>query len=307
MEYCSAQLDTADDKKKALEHEIKSLEDSIADMKSSIETLTEEVKALEDGIVKLDKSVAEATVNRKEENEDFTALMAANTAAAQLLEYAKNRLNKFYNPKLYKPPPKRELTEEERITLNNGGTLAPTAPPAGIAGTGVAVLAQREAPPPPPETYGAYAKKGEESSGVIAMIDLLIKDLATEMTTITAEEKNAQEDYVKFMADSADKRAADSKLIEEKEETKANTEAALQAMGEEKKSKSKEAMATMKYIEDLHLECDWLVKNYDLRKEARAGEVDALKKAKAVLSGADYSLVQTTVGRHSRLTLRAGI
>merc|ERR1719377_435821 len=202
---------------------------------------------------------------------------------------------------------KRELSAEDRITVSMGGTAPPTAPPGGIAGTGVAVLAQREAPPPPPETYGAYAKKGEESSGVIAMIDLLIKDLATEMTTITAEEKNAQEDYEKFMADSAEKRAADSKLIEEKEGAKAETEAALQAMGEEKKSKSAEAMATMKYIEDLHLECDWLIKNFELRKEARAGEVDALKKAKAVLSGADYSLVQTTVGRHSRLTLRAGI
>merc|ERR1719263_790957 len=306
-EYCEVQIDQIEDSIKELNYDIKSLNDSIDDMKSSIETLTEEVKALEEGIVKLDKSVAEATVNRKEENEDYTALMAGNGAAEQLLKLAKNRLNKFYNPKLYKPPPKRELTEEERITLNNGGTLAPTAPPAGIAGTGVAVLAQREAPPPPPETYGAYAKKGEESSGVIAMIDLLIKDLATEMTTITAEEKNAQEDYEKFMADSAEKRAADSKLIEEKEGAKAEMDAALQALGEEKKAKSAEAMATMKYIENLHLECDWLIKNFELRKEARAGEVDALKKAKAVLSGADYSLVQTSTSKHLRKSLRAGI
>merc|ERR1719450_211937 len=75
-------------------------------------------------------------------------------------------------------------------------------------------------------------------------------------------------------------------------------------MGGEKKSKSAEAVATMKYIENLHLECDWLIKNFDLRKEARAGEVDALKKAKAVLSGADYSLVQTSTRPHR--SLRAG-
>jgi len=306
-EYCAESLDVAEDKLKELEHTIGNLEKDIADGEAAVATLTEEIAALIQGIKDLDKAVAEATETRKEENEEYTETMAADTAAEQLLQLAKNRLNKFYNPKLYKPPAKRELSGEERITVSLGGTAPPTPPPGGIAGTGVAVLAQREAPPPPPETYGAYAKKGEESSGVIAMIDLLIKDLATEMTTITAEEKNAQEDYVKFMADSADKRAADSKLIEEKEGAKADTEAALQAMGEEKKSKSKEAMATMKYIEDLHLECDWLIKNFELRKEARAGEVDALKKAKAVLSGADYSLVQTTVGRHSRLTLRAGI
>merc|ERR1719311_1961721 len=306
-EYCAESLDVAEDKLKELEHTIGNLEKDIADGEAAVATLTEEIAALIQGIKDLDKAVAEATETRKEENEEYTETMAADTAAEQLLKLAKNRLNKFYNPKLYKPPPKRELTEEERITLNNGGTLAPTAPPAGIAGTGVAVLAQREAPPPPPETYGAYAKKGEESSGVIAMIDLLIKDLATEMTTITAEEKNAQEDYEKFMSDSAEKRAADSKLIEEKEGAKAEMEAALQAMGEEKKSKSAEAVATMKYIENLHLECDWLAKNYQLRKEARAGEVDALKKAKAVLSGADYSLVQTSASTHVRKSLRASI
>merc|ERR1719409_2458066 len=117
-------------------------------------------------------------------------------------------MNKFYNPKLYKAPPKRELTEEERITLNMGGTLAPTAAPGGIAGTGVAVFAQIRmhrsdedaAPPPPPAAVPAYQKKGEESGGVIAMMDAMVADLDKEM--------HAQEEYEEFMKDSADKRAA---------------------------------------------------------------------------------------------------
>merc|ERR1719482_2536325 len=134
-------------KKVSMEKVIKMIDD----MASTIATLGEEIEALKAGIVELDKSVAEATEQRKEENEDYTALMASNTAALQLLELAKNRLNQFYNPKLYKPPPKRELTEAERITLNNGGTLAPTAAPGGIAGTGIAVFAQvaMTAPPEP--------------------------------------------------------------------------------------------------------------------------------------------------------------
>merc|ERR1719399_2078115 len=80
-EYCEVQIDHMEDSIKELDHDVKSLEDSIEDMKSAIATLTDEVKALGEGIVALDKSVAEATVNRKEENEDFTELMAANTAA----------------------------------------------------------------------------------------------------------------------------------------------------------------------------------------------------------------------------------
>merc|ERR1719214_176008 len=162
------QFDLADDKKKALEREISNLEKAIDKANEGIKALSEEIKALEAGIKALDKSVAEATEQRKEENAEYTELMASDGAAKEILGFAKNRLNKFYNPKLYKAPPKRQLTEEERITVNNGGTLAPTAAPGGIAGTGVTVLADvsaHVAPPPPPETAAAFSKKSEESNG----------------------------------------------------------------------------------------------------------------------------------------------
>jgi len=53
-------------------------------------------------------------------------------------------------------------------------------------------------------------------------------------------------------------------------------------------------MMKLKYIQSLHGECDWLLKNFDVRKEARASEIDALGKAKAVLSGADFSFLQVS-------------
>merc|ERR1719408_89041 len=110
-EYCTVSLDTADDKKKELEHSIAGLETSIAKSKDAIAALKAEVEALEDAIKALDKMVAEATENRKTENEDYTELMANDSAAKEVILFAKNRLNKFYNPKLYTPPPKRELSE----------------------------------------------------------------------------------------------------------------------------------------------------------------------------------------------------
>merc|ERR1719311_868903 len=111
-EYCETQFDLADDKKKALEREISNLEKAIEKENEGIKALSEEIKALEAGIKALDKSVAEATEQRKEENADYTELMASDGAAKEILGFAKNRLNKFYNPKLYKPPPKKELTDE---------------------------------------------------------------------------------------------------------------------------------------------------------------------------------------------------
>merc|ERR1712106_882739 len=112
--------------------DISDLEKAIDDAKESIATLVSELESLEDGIKRLDKSVAEATATRKEEHDDYVETLAANTAAKDVLAFAKNRLNKFYNPKLYKAPKARELSEADQITVNNGGTLAPTAAPVGI-------------------------------------------------------------------------------------------------------------------------------------------------------------------------------
>merc|ERR1719424_1043691 len=296
-EYCAAQFDESDDKKKALERSISDLKTAIADAEDGIASTQAEIKAL-------DSSVAEATEQRKEENADYQSLMASDGAAKEILGFAKNRLNKFYNPALYKPPAKRELSDEDRATLAAGGTLAPTEAPGGIAGTGVTVLADVSAhsdakPAPPPATPGAYKKKGEESNGVIAMIDLLIKDLDKEMTVAKTEETDAQGDYEQMMNDSKEKRAGDSKALGDKEATLADLEAALEKDTESLKSTGKELGATNQYIQSLHNDCDWLLQYFEVRKEARTSEIDALGKAKAVLSGADFSLVQTAT-KHLR-------
>merc|ERR1719166_62068 len=297
-EYCLLQFDTSDDKKKALERKLADEKAAIASAEKAIETLTEEIAALKAGIAALDKSVMEATEQRKQENADYKDLMASDTAAKELLGLAKNRLNKFYNPRLYNPPAKTELTAEGRIEEQISGTAAPTPPPGGIANTGVTVLSEVSehafggvAPPPPPETFGAYQKKGEESTGVIEMIDLLIADLDKEMAEATTTEKDAQADYAQLMQDSAEKRTADSKSLADKVACKTNTQANLAALKGSKADTTRELAATLNYIASLHAECDWLLKYFQVRKEARAGEVQSLVDAKAVLSGADYSLL----------------
>merc|ERR1719240_1289360 len=270
-----------------------------------VETLKSEIKALEEGIVNLDKEVATATEQRKEENTEFTAQSAANTAAVELILFAKNRMQKFYNPKLYKPPPKRELTEEERITLNMGGTLAPTNPPAGLAGTGIGLEQNAAAPPPPPAADLSYKKKGEESGGVLAMMDSLVNDIDTEIQEMEFEEKDSQEDYEKMMTDASAKRAEDSKSITDKEAAKAETEASKGEHEDTKMATATELMETKEVLVDLHKDCDWLLSKYEERKTARTNEIDALKKAKDVLKCADYSLLQVT-GKQTRLMKVAG-
>merc|ERR1719453_682374 len=124
------------------------------------------------------------------------------------------------------------------------------------------------------------------------MMDMMIADLDKEITEVDSEEKEAQKEYEQLVADSASKRASDAKSVEDKEGEKAALEARLLKDEEEKKATTKEAMLTHEYLAEVHGDCDWLLTNFATRKEARAGEVDALIKAKAVLSGADFSMLQ---------------
>jgi len=269
-DYCARQLDVSDDKKKGLEQTISDQETSISEATEKLASLKDEIKALQAGIKKLDKSVAEASEQRKEEHEEFGELMASNSAAKEILKFAVNRLNKFYNPKQYVAPPKREVSLVQIEQHHQ----------------------KKDAPGPAPETFGEYEKSSESSTGVVGMINLLVKDLDKEMTEAETSEENGQKDYEESMKDAADKRANDSKALTEKASAKAKVETALEEHKEGKASAGKELMATEEYISNLHAECDWLLKYFDVRKDARASEIDALGKAKAVLSGADYSLLQ---------------
>merc|ERR1719321_1910584 len=295
--YCEAEFEKSEDESDDLKRKIKGTETTIAEAEEAISALKEDIASLTTGIKDLDKAVAEATDTRKTESEDYTNTKAQNSAAVQLLEVAKNQLNKFYSPTLYKAPPQQELTEEERIYVANGGVLT-TAAPGGIAGTGISFvqLKARSDVPPPPPPMAVEAYKKSDSSGPVAMLDKLMNDLKMEMKEDDMEEETAQKDHEEVMAKSADKRAMMSKRIVEKEGELAATEERLAKAKKTNKAQKTDLMDLGEYVASLHGECDWLLQNFDKRKEARSNEIDAIKKAKAVLSGADFTaLVQTDV------------
>merc|ERR1719337_351104 len=89
-------------------------------------------------------------------------------------------------------------------------------------------FAQRRAdvaPPPPPETFGAYEKSTEKSAGVLGLMDMIVNELESDMKDAEYDEKTAQKDYEELMTDSAETREAKVKSITEKEEAKAQLSA----------------------------------------------------------------------------------
>merc|ERR1719375_1838502 len=98
--FCDAEFTKSSAEKKETEEKLASLAASIEEMSATVATLKSEIETLSAEIKALDKAVAEATEQRKEEHATFLQEQAMGSAAVQLIEAAKNKLNKFYNPAL---------------------------------------------------------------------------------------------------------------------------------------------------------------------------------------------------------------
>merc|ERR1719174_533678 len=269
--YCEGEFETAADEEAASKTKLAQTDAKLAELTDSIGTLMEEISALEESISALDKEVADATEQRKEEHAAYVAQMQMNEAAMGLVEKAKTRMQKFYNPTLYKAPPKTEMSMEEKIIE---------------AGTFVQIKAhdEEDSDAADLDTY----KKSEKSAGVIGLMDMMVREIETDMKDAEYEEKTSQADYAKLMKESEETRTANSKGIVTKTASKAEVEAKLELAKEAKTAVDTDLSLIATTIADLHVQCDFLLQNFDLRKEARANEVESLKTAKAILSGADF-------------------
>merc|ERR1719207_396531 len=259
-EFCETEFEKSGDEHKAATTKQSQLAAEIEVATDTISTLSDDIAALVQEVKDLDKAVAEATEQRKEEHADFLEAQQLSEAAIQLIAKAKNRLQKFYNPTLYKAPPKTEMNMEEKIIA---------------AGTAFVQIEQPEAP----ETFGAYEKKSEKSGGVMALMDMITKELESEMKDAEYDEKTAQTEYAELMADSQDSRAQDTKSITEKESAKATLEGKLVTTKESKTLSLEKLQEVGNYIFDLHASCDFIMESFDMRKEARTNEMESLKNA----------------------------
>jgi len=272
-DFCIAELNNVESEKKELEGTISDMEAEIDEFSDSIATTTSEIVELKKGLEALDKSVVEATEQRKDEHAEYTETAAANQAAVELIGMAKNRMNKFYNPSQYKAPP----------------TTTESSSPYGLVQ--LSLRSKRADPGPAPEMPSGPPKKSD-SGGVLGLMDQMVKDVEMDMQEAKMTEENSQKDYEQAMKDAANKREKDSKSIVTKEGERAEVTTKLEANREGKSTKESQLGDATDKLNELHQSCDFLLDNYDSRKEARAKESDGLKQSKAVLAGASFGFLQ---------------
>jgi chromosome segregation ATPase len=228
----------------------KDLEATIEDLTMTIADLTESIASNKKQIKEMQFQFQRAGEDREKENLEFQEVVATSRATQKLLTQALEVLKGFY-------------AKKAASMLQKGGQT-------------------------PPGGFKAY-KKNKNSGGVMGMIQTIIDDAKhEEQETITAE-ADAQKSYEAFVKDTNESIDEKTKDIINKSEEKARLEEELTKTQETMAGVLTDLEGLMQEAADLHGECDYTLKNFEVRQAARMGEIEALKQVKAILSGAKFS------------------
>jgi hypothetical protein len=290
-DFCIAELTKSEQEKAATDDKLGALASTLEELADSSAQVADEITALQESVASLDKDVSEATLMRKKEHEEYTATVQSSTIALELIGKAKNRLQKFYNPTLYKAPPKKEMSMEEKIIASGSSALVQQEAEFDSSFVQIRSLRRAQAKVAPPEAPAGPGpfKKSEKSAGVLGLMDMVMGEVKTEITEMKMDEKYAQKEYVELMEDSKESRAQDLKSLTENAGTKAELEGSITEAKENQMLTLEQSQNVISTLAKLHGQCDFIIKNFELRLNARTAEIEGLKTAKAVLAGANFS------------------
>mmetsp|Transcript_35098 Transcript_35098/g.52063 ORF Transcript_35098/g.52063 Transcript_35098/m.52063 type:complete len:696 (+) Transcript_35098:20-2107(+) len=223
----------------------------IEDLTMAIEQLAHAIEALKGEIAEMQVQLKRAGEDRELENKDFQTMVADQRETQKLLTSALSFLKDFYAKKT--------------------------------------ALLQKQEPvgPPPPAGFETY-KNNAGSGGVMQLIQQIIADAKAMEAEAIRSEEDAQKAYEDFVKETNASIEAKSKDIVEKSEVKARAEGELVETKEAKEAVILELEQLSNYNAQLHQSCDFVLKNFELRQTARDEEVEALRQAKAILSGAKF-------------------
>jgi hypothetical protein len=250
-DFCVEEFNTNQLQTEEKEREKSDLIAKIEDLEMTIKTLSADIDRLKSEIKESQVQMKRAGEDREKQNKEFQQTVADQRATQKLLNAALEILKGFYEKK-------------------------------------AALLQQEPAGPPPPPGFKEY-KKNAAAGGVMGMIQEIINDAKAMEAEAIRSEEDAQKAYEDFVKETNASIEAKSKEMVNKTEEKAKAEADLTETNESKENALLELEQLSNYNAELHQSCDFVMKNFEIRQTARDEEIDALKQAKAILSGAKFS------------------
>jgi len=245
--FCDAEFDANEKMTYKKTEEKEDLEAKIESLAALIKKLTEEIAAATERIAEAKKEQLAASTDREAENAEYQQVIADQRATQVILKKALDKLAAVYK------------------TQKRGNS---------------AFLEKQT----PPVQFTPY-KQNAGSSPVMGLIEQIIEDSKKTEAEEVKGEAAAQAGYETFIKDANEEIATLTTLINEKtkaiEGAKLDTETAKGDLA----ATEAELQSLADYLADLHGQCDFIVKNFDIRQKARLNEIEAIQQAKAILSG----------------------
>jgi len=138
---------------------------------------------------------------------------------------------------------------------------------------------------------GEYSKHGGGNIVVSLLQSIIAESEDVEKKALNAE-NDAQKTYEEYVADSNAANAAASENIMNKSGAMAKADKDKIQATESRDATIQDLLLLGEANAALHQECDFLIKNFEVRQNARAEEIDSLFNAKAIFSGANFGFLQ---------------
>jgi len=246
--YCGKELDLNEKETYEKTEQKEDLESLVAKLTKLIKKLGEEISAANAQVAETETAILKASQVREGENSEFQTTVADQRATQDILNRAVGKLKAFYKKA-------------------KGGALL------------------QKASQEPPVKFNSF-KKNAGASPVIGMIEQIIEDSKALEAEAVAGESEAQAGYEKFVADSNTVIKELSDLAASKTKSSAKAKEDVEQAKSDLDSTNGELESLALTVEDLHGECDWTLKNFAARQQARLAEIEAIGEAKGILSGA---------------------
>jgi len=254
-DYCLEEITENEDDTVNKNRDKDDIEAAIADLKMNIAELTKQIEDLRAAIKEAQLQLKRAGIDREKQNEEFKVVVADQRATQKLIKVALTVLKGFFD--------KAALVQ----------TSSHASQPAG---------------PPPPPGFKTY-EKNASSGGVMGMMQSIIDDAKAMEEEAVRDEKDNQEAYEKFVQETNDSIDSMNNDITNKSEAKSKAESDKVEREAEMEAVIEDLNVLAAESADLHKDCDYTLKNFDLRQGTRDDEIESLKQAIAIFSGATFA------------------
>eukprot|EP00446_Apocalathium_sp_SHHI-4_P054893 CAMPEP_0177377234 /NCGR_PEP_ID=MMETSP0368-20130122/45661_1 /TAXON_ID=447022 ORGANISM="Scrippsiella hangoei-like, Strain SHHI-4" /NCGR_SAMPLE_ID=MMETSP0368 /ASSEMBLY_ACC=CAM_ASM_000363 /LENGTH=784 /DNA_ID=CAMNT_0018841041 /DNA_START=73 /DNA_END=2424 /DNA_ORIENTATION=+ len=249
-DWCKAEVHDNEMTTAKTEDKKADIEANIGELTSTIKTLEQEISDAHMAIEQAQMDLQRATEDRKAENFEFQKTVSDQTVTIEVLKQALDKLATYY-----------DFLQQSKSSVH------------------------KQTPPVPQKEYS----KSKGASGVMEMLEKLIHEAADLRKGSQESEGSAQAAYETLIADTNGSVEALQKEITSKSAAKSGAHKDMLAAESDLSDTMKELEGLNKYNSELHAECDYLLKNFDLRQSTRSNEIEALQQAKQILDGASLN------------------